>query len=219
MKRQLLYCLGSLAVLAAFSVNASAGVFKTITIDDLYDDWIGVPVLAFDPEDNVDGVDIAEVQVANDNNYLYIRARYYTAKSVQTSIALDNDSDTATGFDIFGTGQVGSEAGWQNDFPFDQRGGFNIGTLIGGAAMLSSFVDSTDREWAIPLDATFDPLVGPGDVFPNSSFNLLLWSDTGATPFTGFEVTDVIPYTLAVPEPSSVLLMLAGCCLYGLRRR
>ena len=212
MRLKLLNCLGTLAVLAAFNLNASAGVFKTITIDDLYDDWIGVPVLDSDPADNPGFVDIADVQIANDNDWLYIRTTYYSELSLGTTIAIDSDNDTSTGFDIFGLGLVGSEAGWQNDFDFDQRAGFNIGTLKDGrgltepedgAGTLSSFANSNTRELAVRLDSFFDPLVGVGDVFQTDSFTLLIWVDGGVG-----DVSAAIPYTLAIPEPSALVLLL-----------
>lgn len=208
----------ALMALAVFVGSTRAGTFANIVIDDLYDDWTGIPVLVTDPLDGMGGPDIDTIQVANDNTYLYIRLHYHTAQSFSTYLAIDNDSNAATGFDIFGLGIVGSEAGFANDYDFDQRAGFNIGTLKdpvrltepeSGSAILSSFVDSTDREMAIRLDTTFDPFVGAGDVFPNDSFTLLLYSLNAQ--FGESDVADPIRYTLAVPEPMSAVLL--GCGL------
>jgi len=46
--------------------DAEAGTFTTITIDDLYGDWAGVPVLNSDGGDNSGGPDIGDTQIAND---------------------------------------------------------------------------------------------------------------------------------------------------------
>jgi hypothetical protein len=223
MKRQLL---ASLAVTLAAGASAGAGTFANISIDDVYADWTGVPEVVVDAADTSTGPDIAAVQIANDNTYLYIRLRYHTADSFPTYLAIDNDSNPATGFNIFGLGIVGSEAGYADDFDFDQRAGFNIGTLKdpvrltepeSGSASLSPFVESATRELAIRLDTTFDPFVGPGVVFPSNSFTLLLYSLNAA--FGQADVTTATPYTLAVPEPSAGVLAACGLVAIWRRRR
>jgi hypothetical protein len=216
MKRcRLLLPAGALAALALFAGAAPAGTFANITIDDVYADWAGVPELIVDADDTATDPDIATVQIANDDTYLYIRLHYHSADSFPTYLAIDNDSNTATGFNIFGLGVVGSEAGYADDFDFDQRAGFNIGTLKdparptepeSGSAVISSFADSTDREMAIRLDTTFDPFVGPGDVFPNDTFRLLFYSLDAS--FAQADITVPVQYSLAVPEPTSIAIVL-----------
>ena len=146
----------------------------------------GVPVLDSDPLDSPGNVDIKDVQIANDDTYLYLHISYWTPKSFNTYYSFDTDNNTATGYNIYGLGLVGSEAAWVNDFDFDRRAGFNIGTLkdgsgnpepASGAAIISSFVDSTDREVAIRRDTSFDPAVGPGAVFTGNSFTMLSCED------------------------------------------
>jgi len=209
-------------VAAALCCSAlDAGTFKTITIDNDYSDWAGVPVLDSDGGDNAGGPDIGDTQIANDNDYLYIRNSFPNNDSMQTYIALDIDSNTATGYDIFAAGLIGSEAAWQNDFAFAQATGvFNSGSLSGqffggGHALLSPFADATaNRELAISLDALFASDNSP--VFPNDTFRLLIWTDNG------FDVSAPIDYTLAVavPECSSLVLApLAAIGLFWKRRR
>jgi hypothetical protein len=228
MKRcQLLASAGALVALALFAGPVWSSTFANISIDDVYTDWAGVPELIVDPDDTTTGPDIATVQVANDNTYLYLRLHYHSADSFPTYLAIDNDSNAATGFNIFGLGIAGSEAGYADDFDFDQRAGFNVGTLKdpvrlteseSGSAILSSFAESTDREMAIRLDTTFDPLVGPGDVFPTDTFRLLLYSLDAS--FGQADITDPLQYTLAVPEPASMVIILFGVAAsMSLRRR
>ena len=118
MRRQTwLVCLAIMAVVLSASVSY-AGTYRTITINNDYADWVGVPVLDSDGGDNGGGPDIGDTQIANDDTNLYIRNTFPNNDSMQMYIALDIDSNTSTGYDIFGAGLIGSEAGWQNDFAF-----------------------------------------------------------------------------------------------------
>ena len=208
--RQLAW-LTALALLAVVVVRteSSAGTFATIAIDGDFSDWAGIPVLDSDPADNAGGPDLGETQIANDENYLYIRNTFLNNDSMPVYIALDNDSNLATGFDVFSAGLVGSEASWLNDFAFAQASGvFNSGNLSGeffggGHAILSPFVDATsEREVAISLNALFAADNSP--VFPNSTFTLLLYTDAG------FDVSAPIEYTLAVAIPECSTLALTA---------
>jgi hypothetical protein len=196
------------AIAAALSLSQSyAGTYRTIAIDNDYSDWVGVPILNSDGGDNTGGPDIGDTQIANDYDNLYIRNTFPNNDSQQTYIALDIDSNPATGYDIFGLGLIGSEAGWQNDFAFRQSTGvFNSGGLSGdyfggGHALLTPFADAANsRELAISLHALFAS--DNSAVFPDGSFSLLLWTDNG------FDVSARIDYTLAaVPEASTIALI------------
>jgi hypothetical protein len=226
MNRRCLLVAGALLAALAIDRPTVAGTFANIVIDDSYADWAGIPVVVVDPDDTTTGPNIDYVQAANDGTYLYLRLHYHSADSFSTYLAIDNDINTATGFDIFGLGAVGSEAGYADDFDFDQRAGFNIGTLKdpvrltepeSGSAILSSFVESADREMAIRLDTTFDPFVGPGDVFPSDTFRLMFYSLDVA--FGAADVSTPFVYSLAVPEPASMGLLLAAMAGMARRRR
>jgi hypothetical protein len=221
MKQTLWLALGMFA-LVGLAADAQAGTYATIAIDGNFADWAGIPVLDSDGGDNTGGPDIGDTQIANDDNYLYIRNTFPNNDAMQTYISIDTDNNTATGFDIFGLGLVGSEAAWQNDFAFAQAtGNYNSGTLSGqyfggGHAILAPFTDiTTTRELAISLAATYT--TGGAPVFPNPSFTVLLWTDNGQG-----DVSAPIRYTLAtaVPEASTLTIVaLALPGLAGLRRR
>jgi len=237
MKRQLTYCLGALTILAALGVNASAGVFKTITIDDDYTDWVGVPVVDSDGGDNASGPDIGDTQIANDSDFLYIRNTFPNSLTLPTFLSIDVDGNAATGFDIFGLGLIGAEVAWQNDFPFTQAAGtFNDGNGMSGdffgsgAALLLPFANTSERELAISLDITRN--IDGSSVFggPGSTITMLFWTDSGVgadglpsfdpnDSGDNYDVSAVIQYTLAVPEPASFALALVGVCLIGVCRR
>jgi hypothetical protein len=229
-----LACLAAVALMAAPSaIPLFAGTFKTITIDDAYADWAGVPVVNSDAGDNFGGPDIGDTQIANDGQYLYIRNTFANNLQLSTYIAIDVDQNPATGFDVFGLGILGSEAGWQNDFGFSQATGtFNSGPLIGadffgaGHALLAPFGNFGQRELAISLANANN---GGLPTFPGNSIRLVIYSDTGAgadglpAGFPGDsglngDISAVIDYTLAVPEASSGLLALMAGFGLAVRR-
>lgn len=168
--------------------------FAHITIDGDFSDWDTIPVIATDAEG--DGTpDIVSVKTANDDTYLYVLVGYNGAVDVNnfngapsTFLSLDNDANTATGFNIYGLGQIGAEVSWQNDFPFAQSSGnFNLGaTFSHGAAGISPYsTQTTWQEYRIRRDATYTIDNSTTAVFPNSLIRLALWSDGDSTEFVG----------------------------------
>ena len=207
----------SLTMALAMTGSAQAGTFATITIDDAYGDWAGVPVVDSDPMDNPGFVDFADTQIANDNDFLYIRNTYWGPKALGTFMGIDIDDDFNTGANIFGLNLIGQDAGWQDDFPFTStdllfNDGLGMsGDFFGsGAGLLSPYADVTSREMAISLDVLLN--VDNSALFPDNTIRILFWTDQSAG-----DVTTVINYTL-VPEPASMALVgLGGLAM--LRRR
>lgn len=172
------------------SAPAVPSNFAHMRIDGDFSDWAAVPVIATDA--SADGVpDIASVKVANDEDYLYVLVGYHGAADVNnfngapsTFLSLDNDANTATGFNIYGLGQIGAEISWQNDFPFAQSASnFNLGaTFTNGAAGISPYSTSTTwQEYRIRRDATYNTGGPDAAVFPNNLIRLALWSDHGSS--------------------------------------
>ena len=85
-------------------------------------------------------LDLASLSMANDSSNLYLLITYNQPVNPNSSdgtnvyLAVDNDSNLSTGFDVLGLGLIGSEVGWENDFPFAQSNGvFNTnGGITGG---------------------------------------------------------------------------------------
>jgi hypothetical protein len=201
MKRLILSALVS----ALMGGSAAQAYYTNVVVDGAYTDWAAVPVVAMDISgDGGGGPDLAVLQVANDETNLYLRVQYHTAINPNAGpsvmLALDNDGNTGTGFDVFGLGLIGSEAGWQNDFPFQQTNGvFNSGSISGGAAAIAPYNSvTTEQEYAIRLDALFDSDGSP--VFPNEAFSLLVYTD----PTAANEGMGPVAYTLShrVEEPA-----------------
>jgi hypothetical protein len=169
--------------------------FANIQIDGDFSDWSSVPPIANDAAG--DGVpDIVSIKATNDADYLYVLVGYNGATDVNgsngspsTYLSLDNDANPATGFNIYGLGQVGAEVSWQNDFPFAQDAAtFNLGaTFTNGAAGISPYATNTTyQEYRIARNATYAIGAGPSTpVFPASLIRLAMWTDGGATEFAG----------------------------------
>lgn len=122
-----------IATLCAFTSGTFAGTYKHITIDGSFGDWTGVPLLHSDPLDNPTTVDYADIYLANDDNYLYIRFTIHAPADPFTSarnIFIDADNNALTGFNA--GGYVGSEMLIQSGAGYQEKnGGFNEGGING----------------------------------------------------------------------------------------
>ena len=99
----------ALVTLSCAAGLSRGGTFLTATIDGNFAEWEAVPVLDADPADNANSVDIADIRIANDSDFLYISYIHHAATpTVPTFVSLDVDSNAATGFDVFGLGLAGA---------------------------------------------------------------------------------------------------------------
>ncbi|QDS98609.1 PEP-CTERM sorting domain-containing protein [Adhaeretor mobilis] len=194
-----------------------------------FDDWAGIPIAYTDNggvADNPGGFpDLDTVQIANDDNNLYIRVTLLntTSASLATmNLAFDLDNDLATGNDIFDLGAIGSELGYQTDFPFVQDiTNFNTGVdgvvdfggdFIGLGVTFPFFDESgpptgTQMEWAIPRSLAIGPDAPGTPVFTGDTFTLMTYTDVGAGDIlnngTTFEFESLV-YTFAEnPNPGT----------------
>ena len=211
---------GWVTVLMLLATGARAD-YMNITIDGDSSDWGSVSTIATDPADNPGSIDFLTLQVANNENFIFIR--YTLAESFNpqsgsgTFLAIDEDNNVATGFDIYGLGIVGSEAGWQNDFPFEQAtGNYNTGGGLSGATYLASpyGADTTSVEISIPRTATHT--VGGAPIFPadGETIRVAVWNQEASGDILGGAYT-----FSAVPEPASVMLMGVGGLMIAWRSR
>jgi len=211
---------GCAMVMLLMAVESRAD-YMNITIDGDFADWASVSTIASDPADNPGSIDFLTLQVANNENFIFIRytlAEIFNPQSGSgTFLAIDEDNNVATGFDIYGLGIVGSDAGWQNDFPFEQAtGNYNTGGGLSGATYLASpyGADTTSVEISIPRTATHT--VGGAPIFPadGETIRVAAWNQEGSGDILGGAYT----FT-AVPEPASVMMMGIGGFLLFLRSR
>ncbi|MBA3481988.1 MAG: PEP-CTERM sorting domain-containing protein [Pirellulales bacterium] len=179
-----------------------------------YDDWdaSGLTLIP-DDADNIGDIDLAGVQIANDDQFVYIHATFHNTEPTSLAnlfLAFDTDQTKTTGFDVLQIGELGSELGYQTDYPFAQHAAaFNLnlsltgGPVGNGGALIYPFWTEAgapvgnEFEWAIPLDAViqFPPaLGGPAPSIPNPSFDFVIYTPNGLA-----DITSVISYTLAEP--------------------
>lgn len=199
----------------AAEASAAQRPYFRATIDGDFSEWDSVPV-ALDNRANDNGdafyANLSTVKVANDAHFLYVFLQYPRfADGSQIVTYLDNDANEFTG----AASIIGVEAAWAYGLSYDFRNPpFSSGSLIGGDELSSSTggIRSLGREFAIPLTATFASDGVP--IFPQSTFTLHIVDPNRftATPFS---------YTLAVPEPSALILASStlGGCLFRRRRQ
>jgi hypothetical protein len=209
-------CVGCLAVVGLLMPASFATA--AITIDGDFSDWAALPIINVDVQDGVTGCDFATVKATSDANFVYFYYSLYAPVNPQagagTFLGIDVDHNPATGFDIYGFGAVGSEAAWQNDYPFEQATGvWNTGAgLIGATYAAAPYAaEAIEVEISLPRTATF------------GSTNLPIFTGDGQVIGFAFYTTDngsdfISGHTTLVPEPISLAtLALGGVAL--LRRR
>jgi hypothetical protein len=191
------------------------------------------------------------LKICNDSSYLYMQLTFATAVNPNpvstglpssTYLGIDSDHNPSTGDAIYGSTEIGSNAAFQNDYPFTQTStAFNSGgsltsvtaTASGTSLYAASPFDTTTTTQmiAIPLDLTeVDGSAGGynGLVFPvGAPFVLEFYTSPGDNTVENPDdavVLGAITYTLATPanapEPASLgLLALGGLMLVRRRRK
>jgi len=135
-------------------VSTPTATAKTIIVDGDPSDWLGISPIITDPDDYTwDELDVKEVYMTDDGNYLYVRIDFYGTFSSDvgaTSAYLDTDQDPSTGIFVSGIGvevQFGVYGGW----------GYGYFPLTG-----SSFsVDSASSGSVLEFRAAFSDLGNP----------------------------------------------------------
>lgn len=104
-----------LIILFSFNINLFAQS-APISIDGVYDDWTSNLATFADPVESVSGIDILEMQVSNDEDFLFIRLKIDTEIDLTTDLVpqgimlhIDADNDPTTGHQV--QNGYGSELG------------------------------------------------------------------------------------------------------------
>ena len=202
--RKALVILAGLAMMLGPSI--AQATLATIAIDGDMSDWAGVPLAASDPLDASLAVDFADLYLANDDDFLYVRFTLHASGNpftFQTNSFYDADASSSTGFVPTGT-TFGSEMLIQGGSGFQEKnGGFNEGGINGllHVNASSGALPATDFEFRVSRNATYasDGL----SVFAQDDIAFLLQNDLGdKLTTTGVSYTFA---TSAVPEPSLFL--------------
>ncbi|NNF08341.1 MAG: hypothetical protein HKN21_16390 [Candidatus Eisenbacteria bacterium] len=147
--------------------SATASQAEVIRIDGEFGDWNGVPVVATDPSGDAGftGVDFTQLQLVNDEEYLYVRfdtqAEVQPDEGQNLAIAFDTDSNTGTGQSFAGLGaeiiwRLGQRNGtfYANGFGQDIRHA-DVGLVIGPTVSNGAFEIGFSRKKSVGGTALF----------------------------------------------------------------
>ena len=190
-----------LSTLLALLALPAAAALVPIQLDGNFDDWSGVALLGADSPNDGGTVDFANVWVANDQDYLYIR--FETGGEVQPDeqqdirIYVDTDMNAGTGTSF---GGIGAELVWElggRTGTFYSPGATtldhpDIGLLVGPT------VSNTEFELALRRDALPN---GSDPLFTGSQVRFVLrdadsgdtMPDSGGLAYTFAAGSDVAP--------------------------
>jgi hypothetical protein len=192
---------------------------STIFIDGQFDDWTSVPVALTQDQLNPGTVEYQDLSITNDNDYVYLRIRYYEPAGPLSpanwgdygnyyQVIFNNDSDPATG------GWLGSEVMVENGTVFHLGGGWTDGQYDGGdAAIAPGEVKAKDFEFRLSLHATLRADGSPA--FPHPTFEVVCctrntteWAEVDRT-------SPAVAYTLGTlpPLPPTLSVRRAGAKL------
>ncbi len=190
-----------------FMPSARAGTFQTIAVDGNTSEWATVPVAVSSPSNPAAPIDLVQLKMANDATNVYFELTLGSSQNPQSGsgvfLGIDSDNSAATGFNIYGSMQIGANFSFQNDFPFTQSAGnFNSGGTGTNAVYSASPYNSptTTQEISIPLNATeSDPSAAgySGNIF-NTSFTVEFYTTESTVAVLG-----PFTYTLATQSSKS----------------
>jgi len=179
-----------------------------ITLDGNFDDWTSDLATITDNSESISGIDLLEMQVSNDDEFLFIRIKTNTEFDLMENtvpqnvrLSLDTDNDESTGFPL--------QSGFGSELTIVFRGHsahFNVEpysqvTFFDFSMLVSPTVSSNEFEIAIKRDALPD---GVNALFTSSTIKILLHNELNndKIPNEGnfFEYTfDEIPVLPYVP--------------------
>ncbi len=196
----------TVTIAAMPGTSGATGNYRTITIDGAFSDWAGVP-WAYQGSMDTNPVNFADVQFANDTNYLYGHVKLFSPYAIfsdyYTHLFFDTDDNSQTGYQVGGA-LFGSEMMIESGYGYDQRNGsFNAGSVSGLSWAIAPSVSATEFEFRVSLAALYP---GGTNVFGPNPMRLLMQDDRG--PELAVEMG--IPYVLAAAQVGPLVITLIG---------
>jgi hypothetical protein len=193
-------------IAAVPGTSGATGNYKTITIDGAFSDWAGMP-WAYQGSMDTNSVNFADVQFANDTNYLYGHVKLFSPYAIfsdyYTHLFFDTDDNSQTGYQVEGA-LFGSEMMIESGYGYDQRNGsFNAGSVSGLGWAIAPSLSATEFEFRVSLASLYPDGT---NVFGPNPMRLLMQDDRGPE----LAVETGIPYVLAAPQPGPLAITLSG---------
>lgn len=221
----------SLILFALINIQLLFSQSAPITIDGVFEDWTSSLTTFVDTSETINGIDFLEIQVTNDNEFLFIKIKANTEFDLtdnqilhELGIFIDTDNNSNTGFDI--QQGYGTEIGilfteffaHYNVTPYSQVGFTDLKLRV------APTVTSDEFEIAIGRHVIPD---GINPLFSSSTIKILLKNDNNfdKIPNVGsvfsytFDDTPVTPYTpidINKLEASHIRIMAYNTLLDGL---
>jgi hypothetical protein len=180
-------------IAAVPGTSGATGTYRQITIDGSFSDWTGVPWACQGGMDT-NPVNFADVQFANDTNYLYGHIILFSPSApfsdYDTHLFVDTDDNSQTGYQVTGA-LFGSEMMIESGFGYDERNGtFNAGNVSGLGWAIAPGGLGTEFEFRVSLASLYPDGT---KVFGANAMRLLMQDDRGPE----LAVATGIPYILA----------------------
>jgi hypothetical protein len=202
--------LAAAAISAALFVSQTrAGTYQTITIDGNTSEWSTVPVALSAAANPAAPIDITQLKMANDANFIYFELTFNGSTNPQSGggvyLGIDSDNSGSTGFNIYGNPAIGANLAYQNDTAFTQTASnFNSGLTNATNATYAASPYNTPtvtQEISIPINASqVDTSPGgyTGNVFqtPTNSFTVEFYTTESTVSVLG-------PFTYTIAAPPS----------------
>ena len=192
----------------SIALNASAEFTSTIQVDGVTEDWADLAPVVEDADDSSTSLDVANVWVGDDENYLYVRLSSYDPGVFVNSynnIFVDADDTRSTGYGF----RVGSEMLIQGGSGYQEKNkGFNEGGIEGLDWLSAPDGPSSVFEFRISKKATY---ANDGRrVFASDRVAFLIETET-----TSYSTADVAPsngwiaHTFRFPPPAELVVATA----------
>ncbi len=219
------------SILAIFTHIVIIAQSAPITIDGVYDDWTTDLATFTDIPESVSGIDLLEMQVSNDANFLFIRIKTDTEFDLTTDLVsqglmlyIDADNDPNTGYNI--QNGYGSELGINFK---DRMAHFNVNPysqVSFSDIQMRPAPTVTSNEFEIAIGRNVLP-DGINPLFPSPTIRILFKDEISGDSmpnnntifyytFDETPVTPLVPTNLTKDDPNFIRIVAYNTLFNGL---